>query len=172
VTVAGAAGINAAKIAATAPRLMHLVSVVRLAASSGAASLRAVGSSVRGVRLGLHRFRDVRLGLAEARALRAEKATRMARLRATVLDPRRFTPMDLRGLSRDEIADLCQGWRVGPARSGDGLVYRDPTDLGRHIRVMEPYPNNRPDPLTHGLYAVVSQNGHKTKVPLEGNPLL
>lgn len=171
-TAAGAAAVNAAKIAATAPRLMHLVSVVRLAASTGAASLRGVGSSVRGVRFGLHRFRDVRLGLAESRALRAEKAARMVRLRASILDPQRLTPMDLRGLSRDEIADLCRGWPTLPTRSGEGIIYKDPFNPGRRIRVMEPYPGNRPDAMTHGLYAVVSQNGSKTKVPLEGNPLL
>ena len=172
-TAAGAAGINAAKIAATAPRLMHLVSEVRAAAAVGATSLRAVGSSLRGVRFGLHRFRDVRIGLAETRALRAERVTRMARLRASLLDPRRFTPMDLRGLSREEIADLCKAWTVREARSGDGLVYVDPFHRGRQIRVMEGYPGNRPDEMTHGLYAVISQgSGRPVKVPLDGNPLL
>ena len=29
---------------------------------------------------------------------------------------------------------------------------------------------NRPDQLTHGPYAVVSQNGGKIKIPLEGDP--
>ena len=64
-------------------------------------------------------------------------------------------------------------WPVAPSSQGEGIVYKDPLRRDRQIRVMEGYPEgNRPDPLTHGPYAVISQNGQIIKVPLEGNPLL
>ena len=80
----------------------------------------------------------------------------------------------MRGLSGDDIADLLRGWTTRPARSGDGIVYVDPNHPGRQIRVMEGYVNgNRPDPLTHGPYAVISQNGDDpVHVALQGNALL
>jgi hypothetical protein len=49
----------------------------------------------------------------------------------------------------------------------------DPSRRDRQIRLMDGYlDGNRPDPLTHGPYAVISQNGQVIKVPLEGNPIL
>ncbi len=33
-------------------------------------------------------------------------------------------------------------------------------------------PGSRPDPITWGPYAQISQNGGKIKIPLEGNPTL
>ena len=49
------------------------------------------------------------------------------------------------------------------------MVYEDPLNRGRQIRIMEGYPGNRPDPVTHGPYVVVSQNGPPLKFALEGN---
>ena len=66
-----------------------------------------------------------------------------------------------------------QGWVEAPSRTGGGVVFRDPDRPGRQIRIMPGYPaGNRPDPLTHGPYAEISQNGIKIKVPLRGNPTL
>ena len=49
----------------------------------------------------------------------------------------------------------------------------DPANYGRQIRVMDGYPpGSRPDPITWGPYAEVSQNGDTIKIPLEGNPTL
>jgi len=63
-------------------------------------------------------------------------------------------------------------WERASSKAGDGMVYRDPQNPGRQIRIMPGYTaGNRPDIMTHGPYAVVSQNGGKpVKVPLEGNP--
>lgn len=175
ITAAGAAAVNAAKIAAATPRLLHLVSLVRAAATASAAALRSAGAALSGVRLSLTKFRGVgRARLAARQAVAAERAARLARLRAAIGNPRKLTASDLRGLSPDEIADLCKGWQTRPARSGDGIVYVDPTHRGRQIRVMEGYVDgNRPDALTHGPYAVVSQNGAEPiHIPLLGNGLL
>ena len=68
---------------------------------------------------------------------------------------------------------MLDDWPVRPSSEGEGVVYMDPLRRDRQIRLMDGYLNgNRPDPLTHGPYAVVSQNGETIKVPLEGNPLL
>jgi hypothetical protein len=49
----------------------------------------------------------------------------------------------------------------------------DPVNKGRQIRIMPGYSlGSRPDPLTWGLYAVVSQNGPPIKIPFAGNPRL
>jgi hypothetical protein len=46
------------------------------------------------------------------------------------------------------------------------MVYRDPDNFGRQIRIMPGYrPGSRADPLTTGPYAVVSQNGRTVKIP-------
>jgi hypothetical protein len=59
------------------------------------------------------------------------------------------------------------------SKSGGGKVYRDPDNFGRQLRTMPGYTaGNRPDPLTHGPYAEVCQNGITIKVPLQGNPTL
>ena len=64
-------------------------------------------------------------------------------------------------------------WTIVPSKKGEGIVYKDPLHRHRQIRIMDGYlGGNRPDPLTHGPYAVVSQNGDIIKIPLEGNPLL
>ncbi|WP_433601507.1 hypothetical protein ACQPXH_07125 [Nocardia sp. CA-135953] len=91
-----------------------------------------------------------------------------------VRDPKKFDPQSLAGKSQEEIAQgIPPGWVAKPSKSGDGTVYVDPDNFGRQIRVMPGYTDgNRPDPLTHGPYAEVSQNGKTTKVPLQGNPTL
>jgi hypothetical protein len=89
-------------------------------------------------------------------------------------DPRTFDPAVLRGVTAAEIdAAIPPEWQREPSRSGSGIVYWDPHHSGRSIRVMPGYlTGNRPDPLTHGPYVVVSQNGVKTKLALAGDPIL
>ncbi|MGZ4455383.1 MAG: hypothetical protein ACXVWV_05360, partial [Nocardioides sp.] len=87
-------------------------------------------------------------------------------------DPGSFDPEALRGLSKGDVSRLVSQWEREPSARGLGVVYKDPLHYGRRIRIMDGYPGNRPDPLTHGPYVVVSQNGVKMKLPLEGNPLL
>ncbi|MFF0492770.1 hypothetical protein ACFYTQ_27385 [Nocardia sp. NPDC004068] len=91
-----------------------------------------------------------------------------------VRDPKTFDPQSLTGKSAEEIANgIPSDWEEAPSKSGGGTVYRDPNNFGRQIRIMPGYTEgNRPDPLTHGPYAEVSQNGTNTKVPLQGNPTL
>jgi hypothetical protein len=68
---------------------------------------------------------------------------------------------------------MLNGWPVSPSKRGEGVVYEDIANQGRHIRIMDGYPpGSRPDPVTWGPYAQVSQNGGKIKIPLEGNPTL
>ncbi|MFC9434167.1 hypothetical protein [Nocardia sp. NPDC057030] len=91
-----------------------------------------------------------------------------------VRDPKGFDPQTLAGKSQEEVAQgIPHKWVESPSKSGDGTVYRDPENFGRQIRIMPGYTEgNRPDPLTHGPYAEVSQNGKTTKIPLQGNPTL
>ncbi len=69
---------------------------------------------------------------------------------------------------------MCDRWDLKPVSDGDGVKYVDPVHAGRQIRVMDGYPpGTRPDPMTEGPYAVISQNGVKpVKIPLFGNPVL
>ncbi len=63
--------------------------------------------------------------------------------------------------------------RWGQPDEGQGVVYDDTANYGRQIRVMDGYPpGSRPDPITWGPYAEVSQNGDTIKIALEGNPTL
>ncbi|GAA5088078.1 hypothetical protein [Nocardia iowensis] len=91
-----------------------------------------------------------------------------------VRDPKAFDPQTLAGKSQEEVAEgIPHKWVESPSKSGDGTVYRDPDNFGRQIRIMPGYTEgNRPDPLTHGPYAEVSQNGKTTKIPLQGNTTL
>ncbi|MBY8854976.1 hypothetical protein K7711_00635 [Nocardia sp. CA2R105] len=91
-----------------------------------------------------------------------------------VRDPKTFDPQSLTGKTMEEVAKgIPSDWTQSPSKSGDGTVYRDPQNFGRQIRVMPGYTDgNRPNPLTHGPYVEVSQNGSTTKVPLAGNPTL
>jgi hypothetical protein len=98
---------------------------------------------------------------------------RLARISDTITDPKLFDPEDLRGMPAGDLRRLLEPWGARPVTDGDGLKFVDPSHRGRQFRIMEGYPGNRPDPMTHGPYAVVSQNGAKpVKVPLEGNPTL
>jgi hypothetical protein len=64
-------------------------------------------------------------------------------------------------------------WARAASKSGGGEVFREPANPGRQIRIMPGYAEEtRPDPLTTGPYAVVSQNGVTVKTPLLGNPTL
>jgi hypothetical protein len=88
--------------------------------------------------------------------------------------PLEFDPLQLRGLRPDEVAaSIPDGWIHRPSTHGGGSVYADPANPGRQVRIMPGYPpGSRPDPVTWGPYAVVSQNGRAIKIPLAGNPTL
>jgi hypothetical protein len=88
--------------------------------------------------------------------------------------PKQFDPEELCGLTPDEIKQrIPDDWEPRPSSKGGGIVYADPANNGRQIRLMPGYPpHSRPDPLTWGPYAEVSQNGVTKKVPLFGNPKL
>ena len=170
-TAAGAAALNAAKIAAAAPRILRIISTLRTLASTCAAPLRLASSALGDVRRELTVFRHARTTLVST--YDAERLARVTRLREIVHNPRLFKADDLRGLNPKQIEKMLDDWPTKPSTSGEGIVYRDPMHRDRQIRVMEGYlKGNRPDPLTHGPYAVISQNGGIIKVPLEGNPLL
>jgi hypothetical protein len=175
-TVGGTAGaataINAARIAAAAPRLLRILETLRSLAAACAAPMRVAAEALRDVRLELSVFREVRITVASA--YKAERVARVERLRSLLSNPRLLDPQDLRGLSRSDIRALCDRWHMKPVSDGDGVKYVDPVHGGRQIRVMDGYPpGTRPDPMTEGPYAVISQNGLKPiKVPLLGNPVL
>jgi hypothetical protein len=88
--------------------------------------------------------------------------------------PAGFDPLRLRGLRPDEVVASIPGdWIQRPSTHGGGSVYADPANPGRQVRIMPGYPpGSRPDPVTWGPYAVVSQNGRAIKIPLAGNPTL
>ena len=71
-------------------------------------------------------------------------------------------------------ARIPSDWEAQPSAGGDGTVFRDPAHYGRQIRIMPGYrAGNRSDVLTHGPYAVVSQNGQRAvNIPPAGNPVL
>jgi hypothetical protein len=170
-TAAAATALNAAKIAATAPRLLRILSALRALASTCAAPVRLATAALRDVRVEMAVFRNARTTVASA--YDAERLARVARLREIVHNGWLFKPQDLRGLSRDQVKDLLSGWPVSASKRGEGLVYEDVANSGRHIRIMDGYPpGSRPDPITWGPYAQVSQHGDKFKIPLEGNPTL
>jgi uncharacterized protein YukE len=88
--------------------------------------------------------------------------------------PKEFDPEELKGATPDQIrARIPDGWAERPSSRGGGVVFADPENRGRQIRVMPGYPpGSRPDPLTWGPDAEVCQNGITKKVPLAGNPTL
>ena len=171
-TAAGATALNAARIAAAAPRLLRIISTLRTLASTCAAPLRLASSALRDVRLELAVFRRARITVASA--YKAERVARVERLRGLLREPRLFDPHELRGLSKADVESLCKGWPVRDSSRGEGIVHVDPLRSGRQIRIMDGYPpGTRPDPITEGPYAVISQgNGPAIKVPLLGNPVL
>ena len=171
-TTAGATALNAARIAAAAPRFLRVIEALRSLASTCAAPLRLAATALRDVRESLAVFRSVRVTLAST--YKAERLARVERLRAVMRHPGLFNPHDLRGLSKADVESLCKGWPVRDSTRGDGIVRVDPVHQGRQIRIMDGYPpGTRPDPMTQGPYAVVSQNGiPPVKIPLLGNPVL
>ncbi|GIF72811.1 hypothetical protein [Asanoa siamensis] len=115
--------------------------------------------------------------LRKSKARRAGCGKREAAQPLSKLDfanPKTFDPAALRGRSAADIrAAIPANWSSRPSKRGGGTVFEDPGNAGRQIRIMPGYTaGNRPDPLTHGPYAEVSQNGRTTKVPSRGNPTL
>ncbi len=169
-----AAAAAAARIRAQAPRFHALLVALRATATAGGARLRTAGESLRGFRARLDRYAKV--------AVRDERGSmrhpggwwgpRYTRVRRTIDDPELFDPQDLHGMDPVELRRMLAHWDVSPVRSGEGLRFSDPLIESRKIRVMDGYPGNRPDALTHGPYVVVSQGHQAIKIPLEGNPLL
>jgi hypothetical protein len=99
--------------------------------------------------------------------------TKLAKLSATVDDAKRFDPQMLRALPLASIHRVLRHWKRLPARAGEGIRLEAPGAYGRQIRLMPGYPEGvRPGRIHAGPYAVVSQNGHRFKIPLEGNPVL
>lgn len=88
--------------------------------------------------------------------------------------PQEFDPQTLEGMDPQQVQDsIPSDWTRVASRRGGGEVFRDPANPGRQIRIMPGYAEgSRPDPLTTGPYAVVSQNGVTVKIPLLGNPTL
>ncbi|WP_028637498.1 WXG100-like domain-containing protein [Nocardioides sp. URHA0032] len=173
-TAAGATAINIARVGAEMPRILQFVEAVRTAAAAAAAVMRSAGEIVLRARSTFGRFAGLVLA-SDARALTMSTADleRLRRVGLTFRDQRMFDPHSLRGLSRHDLTQLLSPWDVRPAKRGEGLVFTDPIRNGRQIRLMDGYPGNRPDPITHGPYAVVSQNSDKPiKIALEGNPTL
>ena len=172
-TAAGATALNAARIAAAAPRLLRIIETLRTLASTCAAPLRLAASALRDVRLELAVFRRARITVASA--YDAERLARVERLRGLVNSHRLFDPQELRGLSRGRSSSRCaRAGRCASDTTGSrGSCMTTRANNGRQIRVMDGYPpGTRPDPITWGPYAVVSQNGDTIKIPLEGNPTL
>jgi hypothetical protein len=89
-------------------------------------------------------------------------------------DPRVFDPFSLRGMSTKELMRrIPPDWEMVPSDSGGGIIFKDPRNLGRQIRLMPGYsPEVRAGAINHGSYVVVSQNSRRYKVALEGNPTL
>lgn len=90
-------------------------------------------------------------------------------------NPNLFDPHVLEGCPIGEIREaIPSDWRAYPSRRGGGEVFEDPVNRGRQIRLMPGYPTgSRPDAITTGPYAVVSQRGGiPVKIALYGNPTL
>lgn len=167
-----AAWVNSGKLAAEVPKFRAFIEAIRSCGARLGGALRTSADAVAQVQLRLSRFRNVE-PIRVAGHTAVVDAGALARIRAIIGDPKRFDPDLLRGMSSREIRELLNHWEMVPSSKGAGVVLRDPVHFGRTIRVMRGYyKGNRPDALTHGDYVVVSQNGDRVKVPLEGNPLL
>jgi hypothetical protein len=165
----GATAVNAARLARAVPRLLELVALVRRAASAAADVLRLAAAAVGRVRVVLARYAGAVVA-ADARALTvAMPQVRLTVLTRIIRDPRAFDPEHLRGMRAADVRSLVRDWEAQPTRAGDGVRFLDPDSRGRSLRIMPGYPGTRPDSLTHGPYAVLSQNGTTVKIPLEGN---
>lgn len=170
-TNAVATEINIAKIGAEMPRFAAMIEVLRLYSLEAKVALGARGTSLVGTELKLKRFAEARVAFStQARIVQDGQA--WARLRSAIRNPKTFNPNMVRGMSTADLRRLVDGWESVPAKNGVGVVFKDPMHFGRRVRIMRGYPANRPSLLTHGDYVVVSQNGRKFKIPLEGNPVL
>jgi hypothetical protein len=169
-----AAAAALARVRAQAPRFHALLAGLRSGVASGSARLRTSSDTLRGLRPRLDRYAKavVRDERGEMRVPGGWWGPRYTRVRRTIDDPELFDPGDVRGMDPTELRRMLEHWPATTVRSGDGVRFADPWSPGRQIRIMDGYPGNRSDSLTHGPYVVVSQNGRKFKIPLEGNPLL
>jgi hypothetical protein len=164
----------AARVRSAAPRFYALLASLRAGVATAAARLERARDDLADVRARLDKFLRIQ-ARDEAGTIKHPGGwlpDRLARALRHLGNPKRFDPHTLRGLSADDVRKLLSTWEEVPAATGNGTKFLDPDHFGRQIRVMDGYPGNRPDPVTHGPYVVVSQNGTKVKVPLEGNPLL
>ena len=147
-TAAGAAALNAAKIAAAAPRLLRIIATLRSLASTCAAPVRLAAGALRDVRARAGGFPTrPRHGRLDVRRRAAGAGGPLAEV---VHNSRLLQPA---GTARPEPqADREMLRRLGgpasPRRARESSTStRSTTD--RQIRVMEGYPpGNRPDPLT------------------------
>ena len=173
-TAAGAAALNAARIAAAAPRLLRIIATLRTLASTCAAPLRFAATALRDVRV-------------RARGLPPGSPDRRLGVRRGAAGPRRTASRAAPGILASSIRTTCEGLsrkpmceiavQVGPCgrlAEARGSCTSIPCNNGRQIRVMDGYPQgSRPDPITEGPYAVVSQgNGRRSRFRCEGNPTL
>lgn len=177
-----AQGVEAGRIAATAVRVVNIIT--RFISLAGVITAR-IGSIITKIGeiaaklkpiLGVRTVRSAiegTNGLAET--VEAEKiATQAQEVAENIGDSKSFNPDLITGMnSKDLESAIPFSWTREPANSGGGSVFRDPNNPGRQIRIMPGYTEgNRPDLMTRGPYAVVSQNGKVVKIPLEGNPTL
>lgn len=173
---------EAGRIAATAARVGTIIA--RFITFAGTVTAR-IGAAVSKIAEVAQRLKPllraplVRTTAKETKALaEAAKAEKIAAQARTVTeaigDPKKFNPDLIKGMSSKGLEDsIPSNWTREASNSGGGTVFRDPNNAGRQIRVMPGYiEGNRPDLVTHGPYAVVSQNGRTVKIPLEGNPTL
>lgn len=81
-------------------------------------------------------------------------------------------PESLRGVSMDDVRrHIPEDWEELPSHHGGGTRWKHPTRKGEQVRVM-PGKAGDPDPLKQGPYAVISKDGARTYVLLEGNHTL
>jgi hypothetical protein len=186
-----AQGVEAARIAKTATRVGKIIQTVIDLAGTVTRAISAIFSKIG--RVAQRLVRIDRAEVSEATMTAAGKAPEVAeateaaavedlervgaqiqKVKDTVANPKDFDPKALEGMNSMDLENaIPSDWARESSNSGGGTVFRDPKNPGRQIRVMPGYAEgNRPDVLTHGPYAVVSQNGRTVKIPLEGNPTL
>ncbi len=146
-TAAGAAALNAARIAAAAPRFLRIISTLRSLASTCAAPLRVAASALRDVRLELSVFRHARITLASTHD--AERLARVARLREIAHTTGCSIPGPARPCTRSRSARSRRLAGQALQAKARASCTRRSRIRGRQIRVMEGYPpGSRPDPIT------------------------
>jgi hypothetical protein len=182
-------GVEASRVASIARRIKELIEAFIAATRALAASVAGLADRAVHVTAKLKAILDLKVAAATVMLSRryplvghvAERfaAARLALgFRGGVLvhleNPKLFDPHILEGMSMARIrASIPKTWERRPSKSGDGLVFGDPTNKGRYIRIMPGYERGtRADPRTFGPYAVVAQNGIKVKIPLAGSRAL